>query len=471
MEFLQNLFPQAPSYLTGLLGQEQALAAQQQAQQQGLLGLGLGLLQAAAPAPVRPSIGAGLAQGLAAGQQAYQNVFQQRVQEQMMAQQIAEMQKKRQQQEMMQRIVPTLFQTTTETVPGEEGQPPTQRQRISVDPQRLQLLAAASTDPLTALKNAAEAAQNLRKAGLVPGGIGGADPFAPFMTSDNPNIRAVAQQYSRAYQSGMLDETTAGQRIESLARLLESTGKPIADIASYENYRKQEIAEGRTPKSYEDFLVNLRRSGAGTASTIVYPPGTIGPGTAAQNKIDETLLGSGSRLQVLDRISTSYRPEFLQTRFKAAQSLVGLGEKLGREPTPDERANLEQFSRFRQDAVRQLNQYINEITGAAIGQGEEAERLKAGVPNPGSGLFDGDSPTQFVAKLNNTIRDLRLAEARLQYIKTQGFNIRDVKLEDMPNIMRKRKGEIIKDFGLDENKEEDREVLKNRLAAEFGLLR
>jgi len=106
MEFLQNLFPQAPSYLSGLLGEEQALAAQRQAQQQGLLGLGLGLLQAAAPAPVRPSLGAGLAQGLAAGQQAYQNVFQQRVQEADIARKIQEQRRQEEAQNLIRQLAP-----------------------------------------------------------------------------------------------------------------------------------------------------------------------------------------------------------------------------------------------------------------------------------------------------------------------------------------------------------------------------
>lgn len=106
MEFLQNLFPQAPSYLSGLLGEEQALAAQRQAQQQGLLGLGLGLLQAAAPAPVRPSLGAGLAQGLAAGQQAYQNVFQQRVQEADIARKIQEQRRQEEAQSLIRQLAP-----------------------------------------------------------------------------------------------------------------------------------------------------------------------------------------------------------------------------------------------------------------------------------------------------------------------------------------------------------------------------
>lgn len=287
MEFLQNLFPQAPSYLSGLLGEEQALAAQRQAQQQGLLGLGLGLLQAAAPAPVRPSLGAGLAQGLAAGQQAYQNVFQQRVQEQMMAQQIADMQKKRQQQETMQRLFPQVFQTTTEksAIAGEEGPVLTQQQRVSIDPSRLQLLAAASPDPLGTLANIAKTLPELRKAGLTTGAMTGADPFAPFMTSDNANIRAVAQQYSRAWQSGAIDEATAGQRAESLAKMVESTGKPIADIASYQFYVTQERAAGREPKSYEKYQEDLKKAGA---QTIIEKTSGLAIGKIIEGSIERT---------------------------------------------------------------------------------------------------------------------------------------------------------------------------------------
>jgi hypothetical protein len=402
-----------------------------------------------------------------------QNVYAQRLQEQQIAQKMAEQQRQLQQQAAMRQLFPQVFQTTTEVgaVAGEEGPVPTAQQRISIDPARLSMLAAAAPDPLAALANVSKIIPELRKGGVLGGVAPGVDPFAAFMASDNANVRAVAQQYSNSYQRGGLDDTQINRAVEALGRMSETAGRPTADVASYDNYRKQELAEGRVPKSYEDFLINLRRSGAGTTSTIVYPPGAVAPGASAQGEIDKALLGSGSRLQVLNRITELYRPEFLQTRFKAAQGLIELGEKLGREPNPEERQNLEQFARFRQDAVRQLNQYINEITGAAIGQGEEAERLKSGVPNPGTGLFGGDSPTVFLSKLNNTIRDLRLAEARLQYIKTQGFKLQDVSLDQMPTIMRKRKEQIVKDFGLDEAKAEDREILKNRLATEFGLLR
>ena len=105
-DFLGNLFPQAPSYLPGLLGEEQARLAQQQARQQGLLGIGLGLLGAAGPSRTPTTLGQTLAQGMAQGQQAYQNVYQQRVQEADIARKIQEQQRQMQVQEAMTQLLP-----------------------------------------------------------------------------------------------------------------------------------------------------------------------------------------------------------------------------------------------------------------------------------------------------------------------------------------------------------------------------
>jgi len=480
MDIASLLFPQAPSYATGLLGEEEAARLQGQARQAGLLNLGLGLLAAGGPAAVRPGLGQGLIQGLSAGQQAYQNVYSQRLQEMELARKIAEQRRQEQLRSMMGSIIQPSVTPGTPAQFAEEsdgnvqiGQMPTAaRMGLQIDPQRLMAAAALSDRPLESLKAVPEIVQGLRKAGLAPGGMQQEiSPFAVFLASDNPNIKAVAQQYDRAYKAGQIDDQQTGRAVEAMARMAETAGKPISEIASYENYRRQEVAEGRIPKSYEDFLVNLRRSGAATQTTTVVQPGAVTPGTAGMNEVDKAILQTGERLQSLDRIAQMYRPEFLQTKFQSAQKLISLGEKLGREPSATERENLSQYSRFKQDSVAQLNQYINAITGAAIGQGEEAERIKAGVPNPGSGLFDGDSPTEFASKLENTIRNLRMVEARLHYIKTSGLKLSDVKIDQMPDIMRKRKTQLVRDFGLDENKPEDREVLRNRLASEFGLLR
>ena len=127
-EILAQLFPQAPSYFPGLLGQEQANLLQQQAQRQGLLGIGMGLLQAAAPSTTRPSLGAGIAQGLATGQQMAQNVYAQKLQEQMIGQKLLEQQRTMREQEVARTLLPQIL-TPGQQTPTMYGQP-------SVFPQR-----------------------------------------------------------------------------------------------------------------------------------------------------------------------------------------------------------------------------------------------------------------------------------------------------------------------------------------------
>lgn len=262
-DYLQNLFPSAPSYLPGLLGAEQAQLAQQQAQQQGLLGLGLGLMQASGPSTQRMGLGQMLAQGIGAGQQAYQGVYQQKMQEALMGQQIADIQKKRAQQEAMQRLFPQVFQQTTErgAVAGEEGPVPTAQQRIAIDPQKLSMLAMASGDPLAALANIAKTVPELRKAGLVAGGASEVDPFAPFLSIENPNLQAVAAQYSRAFKSGSLDDTAINRAVESLGKMAEASGATTADIRGYNLAVQQAQERGHKVPTFLEYKSQLAEAG------------------------------------------------------------------------------------------------------------------------------------------------------------------------------------------------------------------
>jgi hypothetical protein len=229
-----------------------------------------------------------------------------------------------------------------------------------------------------------------------------------------------------------------------------------------------------TPEQSSKLLAEAKgykKSGAG-GDIINYPPGAMPLGKDGQNALDKVALSTGDRLAQLDRIESSFNPAYLETRFKGTQALRAMGEKSGLSKlSPAQQQELTSFTQFQQDSVRSLNAYINEVTGAAIGQGEEADRIKAGMPNPGMGLFDGDSPTQFNAKLKNTLKDLRTVEARVQYIKANGLKLVDVPLNKMPDIMRKRETELINSLGLDVSKPEDKAILRNRLASEFGLMR
>ncbi len=121
-ELFAQLFGQSPSYANALFGEDEAARLRQQAQQQGLLNVGLSLLAGSGPSPQRRGLGQLLAQGVAAGQQAYQGAYNRALQEQAMKEQIAERQQLRQEQQAAQALLPQILRPGAQT-PTFYGQP------------------------------------------------------------------------------------------------------------------------------------------------------------------------------------------------------------------------------------------------------------------------------------------------------------------------------------------------------------
>ena len=114
-ELLAQLFGSQPSYAGQLLGEDEARRLQQQAQQSGLLNVGLALLAGAGPSPQRRGVGELLAQGVMAGQQAYQGAYSKALQEQALKEQIAERQQMRQEQMAAQQLLPQILRPGAQT--------------------------------------------------------------------------------------------------------------------------------------------------------------------------------------------------------------------------------------------------------------------------------------------------------------------------------------------------------------------
>lgn len=95
-EYLARLFGSQPSYMGQLMGADDAERLRQEAQRQGLLGTGIGLLMASGPSAQRQNIGQIVGQGLMAGQQAYRGAMQQAVQDRVTGLQLQQMQKQMQ---------------------------------------------------------------------------------------------------------------------------------------------------------------------------------------------------------------------------------------------------------------------------------------------------------------------------------------------------------------------------------------
>ena len=252
------------------------------------------------------------------------------------------------------------------------------------------------------------------------------------------------------------DGLTADQINSEITSILDADSKILADL---------------DPKLQE---AELRRRKASKTDVNVFPAGSMPLGKEGANKVDTQLLDLGQGRLRLQSISANFNPKYLETPFKLKMEGVAQLEKLGKKPSPEDAADLAGYSEFAQNAYNELNAYINLITGAAVGSGDEEARLRKGVPDP-----QKDSPTQFITKLNTKIKEGRLYEARLGYIKSKGMKITDAGLVDVnqiPTMMRNREAEIKNNkklFGNQEYNAKDpnhKAIVRSILSKEFGLV-
>lgn len=175
---------------------------------------------------------------------------------------------------------------------------------------------------------------------------------------------------------------------------------------------------GPMPKSKADMLgFALALKGKGDAGKML--TGAEALGKEAQNQNDKAALNSIEQASRLESIAAKFKPEY-QTYENTVQ--MGLNnfmdsfEATRRNVSPEQRQRMAEYTQFRQDAMNNLSAYIKEITGAAMGIQEEG-RIRSGMPDPAK-----DGPTQFEAKLKNSIATAKLALARHSYLKRNGYD-------------------------------------------------
>ena len=258
--------------------------------------------------------------------------------------------------------------------------------------------------------------------------------------------------------------TTGGQKFQIDANgkidLIQGTApakdlKPATSIEEFQFYQSQ---GGK--KSYENFMKDKTPSTSVTVNTGELSKGTKG-------KLEEETLAAGNAITRLNSIQSSYRPEYQTFKFKGAQEWSALKDKFGN-LKPEEQAQLSNYSKYKQNTTQNLNQTIKDLTGAAMGV-QEAERITSTLPNAGTGIFDGDSPTQFQSKLDNGVAQVKYAIARKNYSINKGLKWENTPLDKMPNIINNRGAEIAKQYNLDPKKPADLTTINRQLAAEFGI--
>jgi hypothetical protein len=110
MALLDSFYGETPSYLGGLLGEDELKRLQGQAQGQSNLSMATALLQAGAPSRTPGGGALAIAQGLQAGQQMYKQALNQGLQEKMVGMQVQEQLRKQQEAQAVRQFLPQLIQ-------------------------------------------------------------------------------------------------------------------------------------------------------------------------------------------------------------------------------------------------------------------------------------------------------------------------------------------------------------------------
>jgi hypothetical protein len=445
MAGLLDIFGTGGTDTLGLLGMSPADIQRNRddAQAQALYGLAARLFQGG-------NTGQSIAEGLQQGQKLYSSAMQNQLQEQVQGFQMKDLLEKRKREQealtrqaQIDRAIAGSYQPAVAGIPAqmveEDGRymgetPAVAGRAAGLDFQALAPVLMASSQGRKTLSELVTAQKGL--------------------AGDTFTLAEGAKQYSRDPFTGAVTEVASG------APKREPTP---ADIQKY-NFAKSQGYTG----SLMDFEMALKKAGA--ASTVVYPPGALAPDKGTVKDLQTSLLESGSRLSMYNQIESQFKPEYLQPKFKAGQAWSAIKEKSGANLDPNEKQSLAQFSQFKQNTLNNLSQTIKALTGASMGI-QEAARIEAGLPSAGQGIFDGDSPTEFQAKLNNTMKELRLVEARNAYILRKGLSFKDIPLDNVPKLINDRAAELAKQYQVDLKKATPTQMnaIKRQLSVEFGI--
>lgn len=200
------------------------------------------------------------------------------------------------------------------------------------------------------------------------------------------------------------------------------------------------------------------------------------PTMTNQSKADleNTIIQGKDTLAKMHAITAEFKPEYQQIGTRAEMMKLAAMSKAGIPLDPAAQKNLTDFATYRRNAASNMNTAIKNATGVTVGK-DEAPRLMNEIPNPGSGLFDGDDPITFQAKVDATTKAISSAVARAAYARDHGLT-KDaqfaIPLDDIPKMINRKGDEYARSIKSDNpsaSDEQIKEMVKARLRKEFDL--
>lgn len=270
-----------------------------------------------------------------------------------------------------------------------------------------------------------------------------------------------------------------GQRLEiqrqAARRAAANAGAPNTNIGKLIAARDR-LPEGHPNRAAFDAAITKATQSTGMSITTAdgttiqtgVPAGAMHRST--QKTVEGNILEADETLARLKGIGETFEEEYLTTRGRAKALFASGKDRLGIDLSEEDEAYLREFSQFKASAIANVNRTIQDLTGAAMGV-QEAKRIISELPNPGSGLLDGDSPTQFKAKYDRVVRDVERARARAIYARNRGIGFETIPLGNMDSIMAERAKNLKEEVRQENPSASPSDITKEakrRFRAEFG---
>jgi hypothetical protein len=293
-----------------------------------------------------------------------------------------------------------------------------------------------------------------------------AGQFASLAGGDPRVLQQVMLQQMQGQQEGQ----QAGQQAMFKAQL-DSQLQAQKDAAAAQRTQETNAARIEAAKSRGPLVTNT------------FTPGGNMPLTSAnETAIQQKILAGRDQLANLRVAGANFNPMFLtykgqfdMTKLKARDLTKGIPVVeglLGGKLNPEQKQLLGQFTTWQQSSYETLNQGIKEMTGASMGV-TEADRLRKQFPDP-----EEDSPEQYVAKYNGSVRRLSLADARARMAAKDGVVVATAddlvkykSLDDVQKEINDRGNQILEELkakGIPDA--EAKKQMLNGLQAEFGVV-
>ena len=453
-DFIESLFGSAPDY-SSVLSPEQSQQMQKNAVLQGGIGALIALLGASGKQVNAPSTGQALAGALGAGYGGYQSSFDTTLKQMLTGQQLSEYARKQKQAQEIESIRKSAITPQVSVAPGMSSADPFVAQMMQEN------LAMGDTGLASLARSGNFAVQGTPQEMTAPQATSTLDRQKLLSGLVNAGYMDEAKKYAPEYLT-VGDSIYQKDPIKGLTPVINNQGKLTGEYGNLAKlfYGTDNVKD--LPEGANQNIMGYVNKGKALEGGI----GNLALGKEASNVVDKDLLGLGRSRMNFQSTMEQFKPEYLTRPYQLKMTALSETEKLNPSSLNDQqRSELAGYSAFTKNAMNNLNEYINQITGAAVGAGDEEKRLRAAIPDP-----QKDSPTEFVSKTNEALRLGKLFEVRLAYVKKNGLKLTDVSVDKIPSIMKAREAELARDLKLDPTKPADRDALRTKLAQEFGLL-